>query len=431
MSARLEAELISAIVNCQDMILVLDSGIEPGMFTEHADLYSWLCDYHRRTGKVPHSALMKVKHHFSVLKTDDLHGVLAEFLEAMNKQRLMGIMQESIDAIMSGSDVAGVADGMRKSLVDVYTKSAASANQASILTDWQSVYGHTAKRRIVGLKTGQLSGIPTGFPTLDIVTGGFAPSEYWVYAARLGQGKTWTLVRTAVDALRSGKRVSFFSLEQSKAQLSVRFHTFLSALYWPNDMFLANDLTQGKNYSLKKYKQFLTELPELCPGELILNDTPRSKLKATMIAAHCERFKPDLVIIDYLGLMSSRPGDYTAIMELSADLKGIATEYGVTMLAANQLNRTAESRNNPAGAESLSGSDSIGQDADGVVSILSTSARTQRIKLVKYRNGQDGMTWECRFEPNVGMYDEVSMDDFLVLKQEDEMIEANDRKTRK
>lgn len=423
-AASIEAEVISAIVNTQDATSVKDAGITPADFAEHGDVLKFVLAYHKRIGKVPTAALLKVKFGFKAQPTDDMHGAITEFSEHRNKQRLLAIMTDAIEQIDSGVDVAMLSNEMRRSLTDVYSRAAASEHQSSVFHDWEAVYDHAAKRRTLARKHGALAGIPTGFPTLDAATGGFFHGEYWVYGARLGQGKTWTLIRTAVDALRTGHRVLYFALEQPRNQLSTRFHTFLSAMYGPHQ-FKASDLTQGVNYNLKQYRQFLLTLPKMCPGELIINDTPRRKLTTSMIAAQVERLQPDLVIVDYLGLLSPKPGDYTVMMEISADLKGIASEYPIAMICANQLNRQADSRSRAAGPETLAGSDSIGADADGVVTMLSTSERTQMLKLAKYRHGRDGMSWPCRFEVNDGVYEECTEADFLDLRDEDKVNGAD------
>ena len=139
-----------------------------------------------------------------------------------------------------------------------------------------------------------------------------------------------------------------------------------------------------------------------------------------MLSAKIERNKPDMVIVDYLGLMNSSPGDWTMVAALSADMKEMATTYGIPMLVANQLNRTAGIGVKTAGPEALAGADAIGQDADGVVTLKRESKRTSSMYLAKYRHGEDGNRWMMHFDPNNGIFDEISEDKAMDLRDQDD-----------
>jgi replicative DNA helicase len=239
-------------------------------------------------------------------------------------------------------------------------------------------------------------------------------------AARLGQGKTWALVRSAVAALVAGKTVQFHALEQSKTQLGIRFTPFLARQFGDGKvMFKASDLQHG-TVDIVGYRKFLQELEKKTSGKLILDDTPRKKLSPLMLAAKIERNTPDVVIVDYLGLMNNTPGDWSAVAALSADMKEMATTYDIPIIAANQLNRAAGIGRGNIGPEALSGADAIGQDADGVITLKSESKRTKSMYLAKYRHGEDGNRWMMHFEPNIGIFDEVSEDKAMDLRDADD-----------
>jgi len=91
----------------------------------------------------------------------------------------------------------------------------------------------------------------------------------------------------------------------------------------------------------------------------------------------------------------------------------------VPIIVANQLNRTAGISTKNVGPEALSGSDAIGQDADGVVTMQKKTKRTVQMFLAKYRHGEDGMHWYMQFEPNTGVFDEISEEKMMDLRDED------------
>ena len=157
------------------------------------------------------------------------------------------------------------------------------------------VYDEVSRRYERAELHGQ-SGIPTGFATLDGATNGPQPGDYWIVAARLGQGKTWTLLRMACTAVFRGFTVQYDALEQSRAQITMRAHSFLSSDHAMKS-FQSQDLINGKGFDLKKYKEFLEELKSNLTGKLIVNDTSRGRVTPATIAAQIERNKPDIVFM--------------------------------------------------------------------------------------------------------------------------------------
>ena len=116
--------------------------------------------------------------------------------------------------------------------------------------------------------------------------------------------------------------------------------------------------------------------------------------------------------------MNQQAGDWQAIAALSAELKGIAMQYKIPIVAAAQINRMAIGEDLP-GAEHLAGADAIGQDADAVVTMKQVSRHIVKMKLAKFRHGSDGHVWDNEFRPNSGYFREVSGDEALEIIDED------------
>jgi len=124
------------------------------------------------------------------------------------------------------------------------------------------------------------------------------------------------------------------------------------------------------------------------------------------------------VFIDYLTLMNGQVGDWQAIAALSAELKGIAMRYGIPIIAAAQINRTAIGEDLP-GAEHLAGADAIGQDADAVITMKQVSKHVIKMRLAKYRHGSDGQIWFNEFRPGSGRFVEIDGDTASEIMAED------------
>ena len=415
-----EQVLISATLNTADMVTPLNEGVTPSWFREYRNEWTFIAARYKKTRTTPSARTFKLKFpKFKLLTADDMDYAIGEMRSYHTKQSLMLLMDDAVQAIEGGRDVTDLVQNMYRGLVDLTGEVAGQTNEAELISGWRASYTDAlirAKKR----NRGATMGIPTGYPTLDLVTGGYNPGEYWVFGARLGQGKTWALIRSAVAALEDGKTVQYHALEQTKTQLGMRFAPFLSSRFNPTgEVFKTSDIQHG-TVDVIGYRKFLQVLEGKAKGRLILDDTPRRKLTSLMLSAKIERNKPDMVIVDYLGLMNSSPGDWTMVAALSADMKEMATTYGIPMLVANQLNRTAGIGVKSAGPEALAGADAIGQDADGVVTLKRESKRTSSMYLAKYRHGEDGNRWMMHFDPNNGIFDEISEDKAMDLRDQDD-----------
>jgi replicative DNA helicase len=415
--ATVEALLISAVLRQQDHRTPLMEGVEKDWFLTYHTEWEWIQNYINRHHKTPSKSLFKVTFpDFTVVKSDDVEYCVTEVKHSFLRRSLVQLIDTSVERIKSGEDVLGIINSSQRTLLELQMRSEGSKNECDVLDDWQHTYNEVA-RRWERVQERGMAGVPTGFPTLDNLTGGPQAGDYWIVAARLGQGKTWTLIRMASSALYKGMTVQYDALEQSRAQIAMRAHSFLSSQH-AQTSFRSMDLMHGQNFDLKEYKNFLANLKEEIAGKLIVNDTSRGRLNPSMIAAQIERNKPDIVFIDYLTLMNTGGDDYKAIANLSAEMKGIAMHYQVPIVAAAQLNRMAIG-NDIAGAEHLAGADAIGQDADCVITMKQMSAHVVKMKLAKFRHGSDGQMWYNEFRPNSGRFDEISGQDAEEIMDED------------
>jgi replicative DNA helicase len=412
-----EAMFISAVLRQADHQTPILGGVKPSWFVTHEAEWAWIDKYVQRHRHTPSKVLFKSKFPaFTVLRSDDVEYCLGELRDEHLNRSLMAAISKAVDRVRDNDPVASILDDMQTSLLNLQADSDGGMNETDVVDDWEGVYNEVARRyeRMVDRGT---AGIPTGFATIDLVTGGAQPGDYWIVAARLGQGKTWTLLRMAATAVYRGFTVQYDALEQSRAQIAMRAHSFLSSEH-ARESFRSQDLMSGRDFDLLAYRDFLKNLKDTISGKLVVNDTSRGRVTPSTIAAQIERNRPDVVFIDYLTLMNGQVGDWQAIAALSAELKGIAMRYQVPIIAAAQINRTAIGEDLP-GAEHLAGADAIGQDADAVITMKQITPHVIKMKLAKYRHGGDGQVWFNEFRPSSGRFVEIDGDTAAELIAED------------
>lgn len=419
MSLKTETLLISAILRQEDSISPVLAGVEKKWFAACGDQWEWIERYISRHRKTPSKTLFRSKFpDFQLVQSDDVEYCIGELRDEYLVRSFVAMVDDSLDAIKDGRDIESIINSCQSNIVKLQGDALGNSNESSIIDDWEPIYNEVSRRYERANERG-ISGIPTGFSTLDKVTSGPQPGDYWIVAARLGQGKTWALIRMATMAVYQGHTVQYDALEQSRAQIAMRAHSFLSASS-TKEGIRSSALISGKGFDLAAYKRFLSGLRNGELGNFVVNDTSRGRVSPGSIAAQIERNRPDVVYIDYLTLMNSQAGDWQAIAALSSELKGIAMRYEVPIVAAAQINRMAIGSDVP-GAEHLAGADAIGQDADCVVTMRQVSRRVTKMKLAKYRHGQDGMEWFNEFRPGVGVFREISGDIASDLISEDKL----------
>ncbi len=215
---------------------------------------------------------------------------------------------------------------------------------------------------------GQITGLPTGFTDLDNLTAGLQNEDLVIVAARPSMGKTALALNLAeTAALRAKKGVLIFSMEMSASQLAFRL---ISSLGRINQQHLrTGDLAEEDwprvtqaTALLSESKIFIDDTPALSPGEL------RSRARR-MAREH----GLGMIVIDYLQLMQvpgNKENRATEISEISRNLKALAKELKVPVIALSQLNRALEQRNDKRPVMSdLRESGAIEQDADLILFI--------------------------------------------------------------
>jgi replicative DNA helicase len=255
-------------------------------------------------------------------------------------------------------------------------------------------------------KNEDISGVPSGFTSLDRITYGWQNTDLIILAARPSVGKTafaLNLARNAALHATKPTPVAFFSLEMSAGQLVQRILSAESEIW-------LEKISRGKMEEHEMKQLYARGIQKLSQAPLFIDDTPA--LNIFELRAKCRRLKNanniGLIIIDYLQLMSgtgeNRNGNREQeISNISRSLKGLAKELQVPIIALSQLSREVEKRkegNKMPQLSDLRESGAIEQDADMVMFLYrpeyyditqdemgDNNRGETHVRIAKHRNG--------------------------------------------
>ncbi len=281
-----------------------------------------------------------------------------------------------------------------------------------------------AKKKIEEIANQEgLSGISTSFERLDNLTSGWQPSDLIVIAARPGMGKTALSLSMARNISVNVKvPVAFFSLEMSSVQLITRLISAETGLS-------SEKLRTGKLVD-HEWKQLNVKVGDLEKAPLFIDDTPglsifdlRAKSRR-LVSQH----KIKLIIVDYLQLMTLGNNNNAGnreqeISNISRNLKSLAKELNIPIIALSQLSRAVETRSGPKRPQlsDLRESGAIEQDAD-IVSFIyrpeyygieewddeerTPTAGQAELIVAKHRNGGLDKI-RLKFVPSLGKFEDM------------------------
>lgn len=341
-----------------------------------------------------------------VKSTAGLEGYARVILEQFMKREMIRISGETIsEAYDDSTDVFELLDDHEKKFSEITTGHLQN-NYSDIETE-----AVKAITRIEDLRkrNDDFTGVPSGFRDLDRITHGWQDTDLIILAARPSVGKTAFALNLARNAALHPVKptvVALFSLEMSKGQLVNRLLSSESGIW-------LDKIQRGKLDDNEMSQLYTAGLQSLVKSGIKIDDT--AAINILSLRAKCRRMKRKhnigLIIIDYLQLMSGtgeRNGNREQeISRISRDLKGLAKQLSVPIIALSQLSREVEKRQGDRKMPQLSDlreSGAIEQDADLVMFMYrpeyydqnsnelgeSTKGETH-LKIAKHRNGDLGI----------------------------------------
>jgi replicative DNA helicase len=322
-----EAKLISAVLQDKQVHVLLQANVD-NLLRTHGDIWSFIRNYSEANGTVPPTNLLVEK--FRDFTPVDGIGATKYHLEELQAEyltdSLKDILRNTASEVQSGQGV--------KALEDLITKTSALKKNTSVIRDIDAIdiedavaYYENVKRQneigSIGIKTG-LAGFDNYLPA------GIMPGQLGVFLAYPGIGKSWMALYFAVQAWKQGKSPLIISLEMSETEVRNRVFTIMGDGLWSHRKLSAglvetDDLRRWHGKELAGKPEF----------HIISNDGG-GEVTPSVIRGKIDQYKPDLIIVDYLQLMSPNQksdNETVRMKNLSRELKLMAIAEEIPIIA--------------------------------------------------------------------------------------------------
>jgi replicative DNA helicase len=394
-----EGLLISALVNTRSVGAEVQYGISSADFEGYQDEYNWLVSYVETYDDQPTRDIFLVKFPgFFMSEHTGVQSAAEMVYTASNRRRITTAISEAVDLMHVGET-----DAAHQRLVDAKPKHALPPPRP-VLSG--GAYFDALDRPYC---------VEVPYPSLQRYTGGIRAGNLWYVAARPTQGKSAHLVSMSKHAIKTGNRVLFYSLEMSEEEMVGRFHAaFATELGYST---ITVDSLRARSVDLEIYRKFIGELDERMTewgGDLHVHTPADGLVSPSAVASRCGEYQ--LTVIDYITLMQANNGagaftDWRVVTEISNSLKVIALAQKTGIVCAAQINRDGETGSAPPKVKNLAQSDALGQDGDVVLTMRAKPKNVAtHFSLEKNRHGTSGVPFYTTFDPNRGVFAEISAD---------------------
>lgn len=322
-------------------------------------------------------------------------------LDLYQRRQLAETGESMAEGAVSGLPLSDVVGGTRNAIDAVSLDDELEQSSAAEVVD-------KFTQHMDDVKAGRVqSGISTGIPRLDKLTGGVHLGDMTIVAARPGVGKTALAIGLAVKAAKDGRTVLYMSLEMPARQMALRMMAMEAGIPMPVMMQAAMNENQWE-----RYFQALAQVSSWS----MLVDT-RGQVTVVEVQAearkHARKNKLDMLIIDHVGYMDAPEAESAteAMTQISRGLKVIAKEFDVAVVALCQLNRSVEQRGVHARPRlsDLRQSGALEQDAATVLFIQREESSDEAMLYVaKQRNGPTAVV-EMLFDAEAAKFSERSI----------------------
>ena len=325
--SNIESKLISAVLQDKQVHVLLQANVD-NILRTHNDIWTFIRNYSEANGTVPPTSLVVEKYR-DFIPVDGV-GATKYHLEELQAE----FLNDSLKDVLR-STAADVQSGQgTKALEDLIAKTSELRKNTAVIRDIDatdldsavSYFENLARQQelgAIGIKTG-LAGFDNYLPA------GIMPGQLGVFLAYPGIGKSWMALYFAVQAWKQGKSPLIISLEMSETEVRNRVFTIMGEGLWSHRK-MSNGQVEIED--LKRWhKKELANKPEF---HIISNDGG-GEVTPSVIRGKIDQYKPDLVIVDYLQLMSPNQksdNETVRMKNLSRELKLMAISENVPIIA--------------------------------------------------------------------------------------------------
>ena len=323
-----------------------------------------------------------LKQAYKASKATDLNYVKDAFLDFCKNQTLKGALMKSVDLLELGDY-----DDIRN-LIDRALKAGTERD-----------IGHEYKQELEDrFRDEARNTVETPWPLINkLLCGGLGDGDLGLIAGGPGGGKSWALIALGAQAVKLGYTVIHYTLELNEKYVGRRYDANFTGIS-------VSEITD--------HKDEVKEKVEGLRGGLYIREYPAGQATVNTIHAHLEKCKqqniePDLVIIDYADLMTSKTSKEKRdkLDDIFTNLRGLATEMKIPIWTASQVNR-AGSREEIIQGDRIAESYTKMMITDFAMSLARSAEDkengTGRWHIMKNRYGADGMTYDSIMDTAIG-----------------------------
>ena len=321
--------------------------------------------------------------HAYVSSDEDLEYVQEEFTNFCRNQQLKKALMSSVDMLKAGDF-----DGIRF-LVDNALKAGQDKNLGhEYVKDIEERYRENSREVI-----------PTPWDRINnILQGGLGNGDFGLIFGNPGGGKSWSLVALGGHAVRLGYNVLHYTLELGEDYVGKRYDAYF---------------TKISVDKIDSHRSRVEEIIPQLPGHLIIKEYPTGRASVATIESHIAKCtsmgkKPDMVIIDYVDLLSSRKTNRERkdeIDDIYTSTKGLARQLNIPVWSVSQVNRAGAKDNIIEGDKAAGSYDKI-MITDFCMSLSRKKEdkvnNTGRFHVMKNRYGMDGITFSLEADTSTG-----------------------------
>jgi replicative DNA helicase len=322
-----ESKLISAVLQDKQIHVLLQANVD-NLLRTHNDVWSFIRNYSENNGSVPPTNLVVEK--FRDFSPVDGVGATKHHLEELQVEYLNDSLK---DIIRVAAGEVQLGEGV-KALEDLITKTSTLKKNTSTIRDIDATdlddavayYENVQKQNAIGS-----IGIKTGLAGFDnYLPAGIMPGQLGVFLAYPGIGKSWMALYFAVQAWKQGKSPLIISLEMSETEVRNRVFTIMGNGLWSHRKLSDGqvDIQDLKRWHAKD----LAGKPEF---HIVSNDSG-GEVTPSVIRGKIDQYRPDLIIVDYLQLMSPNQksdNETVRMKNLSRELKLMAIGEEIPIVA--------------------------------------------------------------------------------------------------
>ena len=341
-----------------------------------------------------------------IASDEDLKYVQEEFTGFCKNQQLKKALLSSVDLLKAG-DYDSI-----KIMVEEALKAGADKNIGHEYNlDIETRYREDSRKPI-----------PTPWDRInELLQGGLGEGDFGLIFGNPGGGKSWSLVALGGHAVRMGYNVLHYTLELGEDYVGRRYDSFFTKV--------------PVNHIASHQDQVKEIIPQI-PGKLVIKEFPMGKATIHTVESHIRKctdleIKPDLVIIDYVDLLSSKRKNVDRKYEIDdiyTSTKGLARELNVPIWSVSQVNRAGAKDDVIEGDKAAGSYDKI-MITDFCLS-LSRKAKdkvngTGRFHVMKNRYGMDGLTYGVKADTSTGHFEVHDYDEDSELEAPSRPVNPN------